>query len=969
MCSHAERHAAGQKPILGRHLRNAHIHELRQNWQKSKLSREHQQTHIQHGFGTKSEDVKIRVDLLVVSCVENTSEYIGNHGSGEQDEDNWIRVHLHVVWCVENTSWRESFPVDRVRRLGYPRPPVFDGAGVPWVLTGTDQRDAPSRQDDGVIRAPTLCAWCCHGREWVVTRATFQLTLSAVTACRVARSTREAAALVYPSSSSRPSLQLLWQILIVLSTCSSTAFDSSATVCTSSCESLRCLISCSPFCHLRPTSLGNLFESPETCIGCSSSHAASSLASVELVHHSSGCSPFVAFSVSRVFPATHLAAVVHLMHAPILRFFCCLLNNLLFLERLNLDEICVPLQVFFSTQFTSLHFFVMSCNITFLVHQRCSLHLCLGTFCLTCFAFDSPLRALHCARHQSHRAPDGIHSNSFLCEVGCDTRHRLDSLVCTLPVLVHCRLHTCFFSDTSFVIAVSRCAACFLDAASSFARFSSISCWECYLCPLLDVCKIDTFKLDDFWLPSVALSWTLWAPSKTSGLSDGRYVASRHSCRACHSTKTLNLLYHWELQSSGTTEPLALPHNTGQQRYCRYAGSGWTRHCARLSGLAGLHDLLSHIASHEKVQLGILINVDHPVLHKSNICPSNLSHADDPRPLMMVEGVCGEVEDVVGALTPVGSGVAQVLHDLLVELRLLLVAEVEEGEEEDRQEEGEEVKGGSQVEETTTTWMAMMMVVSGVRTRLELEPWCECGWSVRDKWDTTCIQWNCLWRRHTIVDVLCRPVVNVDIKTLKDETANDKIMIGRKIQSVAAHCLRRSHLRTSKITNDKIENGDLAVFCAIVSRGDISKCRARDGEWRQNILSHAHFSQSCCVWHAHAWALFNHACMRDSSLHKSLCTCDVWSGLRHYAWKTPLHPLCLIPTFSVAVLSRSPRFSLYRHSHLRQHALRNQRGHRWWKSDTAQAQLRQGDSLTDRLRPSHRWRTKRRCRNSSTIDP
>ena len=44
---------------------------------------------------------------------------------------------------------------------------------------------------------------------------------------------------------------------------------------------------------------------------------------------------------------------------------------------------------------------------------------------------------------------------------------------------------------------------------------------------------------------------------------------------------------------------------------------------------------------------------------------------------------CGEVEDVVGALTLVGRGVAQVFHDLLVELRLLLVAEVEErGEEE-----------------------------------------------------------------------------------------------------------------------------------------------------------------------------------------------------------------------------------------------------------------------------------------------
>ena len=40
---------------------------------------------------------------------------------------------------------------------------------------------------------------------------------------------------------------------------------------------------------------------------------------LELVHHSSRCSTFVAFSVSRVFPATHLAAVVHLMCAPILR--------------------------------------------------------------------------------------------------------------------------------------------------------------------------------------------------------------------------------------------------------------------------------------------------------------------------------------------------------------------------------------------------------------------------------------------------------------------------------------------------------------------------------------------------------------------------------------------------------------------------------------------------------------------------
>ena len=59
-----------------------------------------------------------------------------------------------------------------------------------------------------------------------------------------------------------------------------------------------------------------------------------------------------------------------------------------------------------------------------------------------------------------------------------------------------------------------------------------------------------------------------------------------------------------------------------------------------------------------------------------------------------VSSLCGEVEDVIGVLTHVVGGVAQVFHDLLVELRLLLVAEVEEeGKEEDRQEESEEVRG------------------------------------------------------------------------------------------------------------------------------------------------------------------------------------------------------------------------------------------------------------------------------------
>ena len=86
---------------------------------------------------------------------------------------------------------------------------------------------------------------------------------------------------------------------------------------------------------------------------------------------------------------------------------------------------------------------------------------------------------------------------------------------------------------------------------------------------------------------------------------------------------------------------------------------------------------------------------------------------------------CGEVEDVVGALTPVGRGVAQVFHDLLVELRLLLVAEVEEGEEEEGQEESWEVESGEdQREERTLTWMAMKMGVSEGAKNLSQ---CECG--------------------------------------------------------------------------------------------------------------------------------------------------------------------------------------------------------------------------------------------------
>ena len=47
----------------------------------------------------------------------------------------------------------------------------------------------------------------------------------------------------------------------------------------------------------------------------------------------------------------------------------------------------------------------------------------LGQTCLLKFTFGSLSRASHCERHQNHRAPDEIHSKSFLCEGAIDTRH------------------------------------------------------------------------------------------------------------------------------------------------------------------------------------------------------------------------------------------------------------------------------------------------------------------------------------------------------------------------------------------------------------------------------------------------------------------------------------------------------------------------------------------------------------------
>ena len=86
-----------------------------------------------------------------------------------------------------------------------------------------------------------------------------------------------------------------------------------------------------------------------------------------------------------------------------------------------------------------------------------------------------------------------------------------------------------------------------------------------------------------------------------------------------------------------------------------------------------------------------------------------------------VSSRCGEVEDVVGALTPVVGGVAQVFHDLLVKHRLLLVAEVAGGEEEDRQEEGWEVESGvgqGQRESHTCGWHVRWTVKCGQDSNL-----------------------------------------------------------------------------------------------------------------------------------------------------------------------------------------------------------------------------------------------------------
>ena len=115
--------------------------------------------------------------------------WLGGGGPGEKEKrkneksDAIIFTHNRV-----NESFSSLCLAALLVAWGYPRPPVFDGAGVPWVLTGTHQRDAPSRQDDGASERQPICGWCCHGRHLFTFY--FHHTPSAVNACRVARSTR-----------------------------------------------------------------------------------------------------------------------------------------------------------------------------------------------------------------------------------------------------------------------------------------------------------------------------------------------------------------------------------------------------------------------------------------------------------------------------------------------------------------------------------------------------------------------------------------------------------------------------------------------------------------------------------------------------------------------------------------------------------------------------------------------------------
>ena len=138
----------------------------------------------------------------------------------------------------------------------------------------------------------------------------------------------------------------------------------------------------------------------------------------------------------------------------------------------------VPLQVFFSTQFMFLHFFVMSlqhnnafascvsgvlstfASVLFCLPgprdqrqigtnalSRSSLSILLLALCTACAIrmYSVFFQVLFCIRVTMRLL--GFARINFC--VRLTHRPARLSLVCTLPVLLHCQLHTCCFSDTS----------------------------------------------------------------------------------------------------------------------------------------------------------------------------------------------------------------------------------------------------------------------------------------------------------------------------------------------------------------------------------------------------------------------------------------------------------------------------------------------------------------------------------------
>ena len=70
-----------------------------------------------------------------------------NHRSSDNGCSKWAYASAGGIDC---SRW--CF-------LGNPRPPVFDGAGVLWVLTGTHQRAVTSRQGDVTAERQPFCGW------------------------------------------------------------------------------------------------------------------------------------------------------------------------------------------------------------------------------------------------------------------------------------------------------------------------------------------------------------------------------------------------------------------------------------------------------------------------------------------------------------------------------------------------------------------------------------------------------------------------------------------------------------------------------------------------------------------------------------------------------------------------------------------------------------------------------------------